>query len=344
MLNRRRLIKTAAAGLLVPAMPAIISRALAASHGKTPSPGDIVYPGIQGPRSGLAFDFATHGRLKVDSSGRFLTANDGTYFPWVADTSWDLVDAASSDQAASLMENRRAQGYTTLQVMACGLATYPAVTGAAFPFTGSNLSNPDNTWFNNVDSLVSVAAGKGLVIALWGIWALNYGVFSNPYITQFSSGQATNFGTFLGNRYGSATNVVFGNGGDYAPPASGATATNYNALGAALKAAAPNTLITCHCGTSGASGYNSASDFQSQSWLDFSGSQTSQWSLNNADAINVSTTGYNASPTKPTTNLESAYENSPINFNSANGFFSTFDSRQQMWWSSDGRRDGRDLR
>jgi hypothetical protein len=301
-----------------------------ASHGVTPSAGSLFFCGPQQPWSGVSVDFVTHGRLRVNISGRYLEHTDGTYFPWLADTGWELMSNLTLSEATTYLEARRASGFTMVQCAPIGLA-YPTNRNGDAPFV--NFDTPNTTYFNFVDSVVSVAAAKGIGLLFFPIWGNNYGVSTRNTINQFTQTQAANFGTYIANRYASSPLVIYGVGGDYGVPINATVTAQYVAMGAAIKAANSAAVITGHCGTNGSTGETTASDFQSNSWFSFSGGQSGHWSQNNAYAYSIITTGWNASPTKPTINLESSYENAAINFNSANGYFTPFDVRQQMWWA-----------
>ena len=309
-----------------------LSRPAGAVRGKTPQPGGFIFNGPQTPRVGPSVDFATHGRLRVDSSGRFLEHVDGTFFPYVADTGWELTSNLSLADATTYLEDRRAKGITVINCCIIGIFFQTNINRDG-PFVGADLSSPNNAFFRFVDSIVAVARTKGIALLFFLIWANDYGYPSHLTINDFTEMQAANFGTYIANRYGSEPHILLGVGGDYATPMNSIVKNKYVAMGAAINAAAPNVLITAHSGGPGNRGSSSAPDFQSYPWYSFSGCQSGHFNQNNDDAYLFVTAGWDATPIKPTVNLESSYENSPINFNPVNGYFTAFDVRQQMWWS-----------
>src|ERR1700704_59859 len=308
----------------------LMGPANAGRHGNTPQPGDLIFYGPQTPWIGPSVDFATHGRLRVNSSGRFLEHVDGTYFPYVADTGWELTSNTSLAEATTYLEDRRGKGVTGVSVCLIGIF-YSTNRNGDSPFIEFN--TPNEAFFSFVDSIVAVAKTKGIALLFFLIWANHYGLPSHVTIADFTQTQAANFGTYVANRYGSEPHILFGLGGDYDTPINSTVKDKYVAMGAAINGPVPGALITAHSGGPGNSGSSSSPDFQTYSWYSFSGCQSGHFSQNNPDTYGFITTGWNASPTKPTINRESTYENSPINFNVANGYFTPFDVRQQMWWS-----------
>jgi uncharacterized protein DUF4038/collagenase-like protein with putative collagen-binding domain len=311
----------------------VLPRVADADRGmKTPRPGRLIFGGPQTPWVGPSVDFAKHGRLRVSSSGRFLEHVDGAFFPYVADTGWELMTNLTLSEATAYLEDRRTKGISIINNCLIGIFYTPNRNGD-HPFVNGNLDSPNNAYFNFVDSIVAVARTKGIALLFVLVWANHYGDPSRLTIKDFTEAQAANFGTYIANRYVSEPNILFGVGGDYDTPIAPVVKRKYLAMGAAINAAAPNALITAHSGGTGNRGSCSACDFQGYTWYSFSGCQSGHFSKNNPDAYLLISLGWNATPTKPTVNLESSYENSPVNFTSTNGYFTPFDVRQQMWWS-----------
>jgi hypothetical protein len=61
----------------------------------------------------------SHGRLRVNSGNRYLEHADGTPFPWIGDSVWELTNKITLAQAA-LMEDRTSKGYMVIQFAALG--------------------------------------------------------------------------------------------------------------------------------------------------------------------------------------------------------------------------------
>jgi len=251
---------------------ALMGPANAGRHGKTLQPGDLIFYGPQTPWVGPSVDFATHGRLRVNSSGRFLEHVDGTYFPYVADTGWELTSNTSLAEATVYLEDRRAKGFTVVSICLIGIF-YSTNRNSVSPFIDFN--TPNEAFFSFVDSVVAVAKTKGIALLFFLIWANDYGLPSHITIDDFTQTQAANFGTYVANRYGSEPHILFGVGGDYNTPINSTVKDKYVAMGAAINGQVPGALITAHSGGPGNSGSSSSLDFQSYSWYSFSGCQSS---------------------------------------------------------------------
>ena len=57
-------------------------------------------------------------KLRVSENGRYFVKADGTPFVWVADTTWTMPQRLKWDDAEYLMQVRKSQGFTVLQIVA----------------------------------------------------------------------------------------------------------------------------------------------------------------------------------------------------------------------------------
>jgi len=156
-------------------------------------------------------------------------------------------------EAETYLENRRQKGFTVIQAVILaeldGLNT-PNRNGDK-PLINNDPARPNERYFSYVDSLIRLAATKGIFIGLlptWGdkidnsTWGLGPVVF-NPE-------NAAVYGKFLGNRYKSFPNIIWINGGDR-PGGKNAAGNGDNfpvwdALGKSIKSTDPNHLMTYH--------------------------------------------------------------------------------------------------
>jgi hypothetical protein len=100
----------------------------------------------------------------------------GTPFLWVADTWWyAFSDRASGDGFADLLERRRRQGYTAVQLVA-GL--YPETTGfteqaatdGVWSWT-TDYGHPDPRWWDTAEQRLAAIVAAGIVPAVVGAWS-----------------------------------------------------------------------------------------------------------------------------------------------------------------------------
>jgi len=228
------------------------------------------------PHEGPSVDLS-HGRLKVSDNKRFLQFEDGTPFFYLGDTGWEFFHRLNYDEAERYLENRRQKGFTVIQAVILaeqdGLNT-PNRNGDR-PLIDNNPAKPNEAYFAFVDSLIRLAADKGIFIGLLPTWGdkvdrATWG--KGPEI--FNPENAAIYGKYLGNRYKDFPNIIWINGGDRSGGTNAAgTGDNFpiwDAMGKAIKSADPNHLMTYHpWGERGSSEW-----FHNSSWLDFNMMQT----------------------------------------------------------------------
>jgi Protein of unknown function (DUF4038) len=286
---------------------------------------DVICRGPTSKWQGPSVDWS-HGRLRVNSGNRHLEHADGTPFPWVGDTVWELTNKITLAQAELLMEDRRSKGYTVIQFAALGIF-YGRNTKGDEAFIGRDFSQPNPRYFNHLDDLVKLAESKGLAVLLVVLWSRNYGESSSALtLIDFSQAQAADFATFVGDRYKDSVNVMLSISGDYIPPPDETMQSKINAMGAAATSAGPDLLITAHPGSTSA-------HFHSQAWNKFAMSQSGHQSQSDRTAISLMALSWAASPTKPIIDGESAYDNNPIGFDKNNGYFKAAAVRRHFYYS-----------
>lgn len=161
--------------------------------------------------------------------GRRLLTSDGRAFPYVADTPWLAI--AELDQAGlrALFDARRAQGFTTLQVLVLGMPHRGSLANAYgdLPLHGTDLSrpwvaggrtadpgSPDYDYWDHVEYAVDQAAARGLQLTLVPSW---YGYAGEDWRGHLTESRARAYGTFLGRRLGGERNITWLLGGDNDP-------------------------------------------------------------------------------------------------------------------------------
>jgi hypothetical protein len=71
------------------------------AQAQAPSQKDVIFRGPTFKWRGPSVDWS-HGRLRVNSGNRYLEHADGTPFPWVGDTVWELTNKITLAQAELL--------------------------------------------------------------------------------------------------------------------------------------------------------------------------------------------------------------------------------------------------
>jgi hypothetical protein len=185
--------------------------------------------------------------LKVSASGRYLV--DQNDRPWriQADAGWLMSCIATAAQVDAYLATRKAQGFNSFYLMAMvphggygssDAAGAPNHAGVAPFTTPNNFLTPNEPYWAWIDSIVDKAAAQGLVVML----AYNYLGFAGgaqgwaSVVSGMTQADAASWGTWLGNRYKSRTNIIWFSCGDYTPPAGSQLERNVVATINAIKA------------------------------------------------------------------------------------------------------------
>jgi hypothetical protein len=267
------------------------------------------------------------GVLRVSEDGRFLQYENGDPFFYLGETAWELFHRLSYQEAETFLENRRQKGFTVIQAVLLaeldGLRT-PSVNGEV-PLVDLDPDRPNETYFQFVDSVVQLAATKGLFMGLLPTWGdkVDQQWGEGPVI--FNEENAFTYGRWLGNRYREYPNIIWINGGDRGCKGNEAV---WNALARGIRSADPNHLMTYH-----PMGSRSSSEcFQQEEWLDFNMHQSghSDRYIPNYRKIMAD---YALDPPRPCMDGEPIYESHPFNWNPKNGTAGEDEVRRAAYWS-----------
>jgi hypothetical protein len=79
----------------------------------------------------------------------------------------ELFRLFTIDEARRILENRRSKGFSVIQVMLTGVGdgTKTNLTGQ-MPWINNDHSNPNERYFENVDSIIRIGQENGLIFAL----------------------------------------------------------------------------------------------------------------------------------------------------------------------------------
>jgi hypothetical protein len=287
------------------------------------------------PHQGKSVDLS-HGRLVVSENHRFLQFSDGQPFFYLGDTGWEFFHRLTYKEAETYLENRRQKGFTVIQAVILaeldGLNT-PNRNGDR-PLINNDPTRPNEAYFVYVDSLIRLAATKGMFIGLlptWGDKVDNASWGKGPMI--FTPENAAAYGRFLGNRYRDFPNIIWINGGDRSGGEnSTGTGNNFpvwDALGKSIKSADPNHLMTYHpWGEKSSSAW-----FHNSDWLDFNMAQTGHGQRSYAIYRMISE-DYGRTPIKPCMDGEPRYEDHPVSWwPDSLGWFNEMHVRQAAYWN-----------
>ncbi len=278
----------------------------------------------------LAADGGNMPQIRVNENGRYLQTDQGKPFFYLGDTAWELFHRLNREEADLYLENRAKKGFTVIQAVVLaeldGLTT-PNSYGDR-PLLDNDPTRPNEAYFRHVDYIVDKARSLGIYIGMlptWGDkWNKKWGV--GPEI--FTPENAAVYGQFLGNRYKNKP-IIWILGGDRSPEKEAHLAI-LRAMARGLgEGDGGRHLMTYHP----QGGNNSAQWFHDDDWLDFNMFQSGHSEIN---LPNYKTTfdNYQRVPVKPTLDGEPRYEDHPINWKPANGWFDEYDVRQAAYWST----------
>ena len=287
-------------------------------------------PATPAPRTGPSVDFS-HGDLKVSPNHRFLVHADGTPFFYLGDTAWELFHRLNREEAERYLEKRRAQGFTVIQSVV--LAEFDGLHSpnayGDLPLAGDDPTRPNEAYFRHVDFVVRTAAAKGLFIGMlptWGDKVTAESGGTGPVV--FTPENARSYGRFLGTRYKDAPNLIWILGGDRA------------AGDPRVQEIWRQMALGLHEGDGGRDldtfhprgGRSSSEWFHRDQWLDFNMLQSGH-SAKNIENDKKIDHDYALEPPKPALDGEPRYEDHPVNWRPANGWFDDYDVRQAAYWA-----------
>lgn len=264
---------------------------------------------------------SSYAQLSVSENHRYLVDEKGKAYFWLGDTGWGLFQKLTRKEVDFYLKTRAKQGFTTIHAATVHKNPFitpeleniygdkafedevkmiPAIT------PGNDPSDPiAYDYWDHVDFIIDRAEKYGLQIVFLPLFNMKEGDGYN----LINESNALNFGEFLGERYGSKSNIIWCIGGDVlADNDAKKSIWNELAKGVNLGVAGDedysNTLMTFH--TRG--GHTSSEYFKNAPWIDFHMLQT--WDLYTSIYETVSR-DYNKNPIAPILHGEGAYEDGP---------------------------------
>lgn len=201
-----------------------------------------------------------NGRLKASDNKRFLMHENGTPFFWLGQTAWLLPERLDRDETAYFLSRTAEQGYNIVQIQVVNdVPAFNAYGKKSMPagFDFSAIADKDGYgYWDHLDYIVDVAAGKGIYVGMVCIWG---GLVKSG---KMDKDQAVAYGKFLAERYRDRPNIIWIIGGDI----EGSVKTEvWDTLARTIKKYDSGHLMTFH--PRGRT--TSARWFANREWLDF---------------------------------------------------------------------------
>ncbi len=250
--------------------------------------------------------------LEISPNGRYFVDGQNRPAFWLGDTQWQLFRDFTVDDAVSLLEQRKAQAFTVVQVMITGVGdgTIPDLEGEP-PWLEADPSRPNEAYFARADAVVEAAGRLGMVLVL--------GVYHKTQRLQLPTGKARAYARWLGERWRGQPHVVW----TAYPEARHDYVPILREIVAGLKESTGGSqLITIHPDPSPAS----SSFLHREDWLDFNTIQTWHSLDMNVPMVRAD---YDRVPPKPVVMGEGGYEGAAHTGRP----WTPLDCRKQAWWS-----------
>ena len=229
--------------------------------------------------------------LKVSANHRCFVDQKGDPVFWLGTTQWQLFREYRLEDARTIIERTKAQGFAFAQVMLMGVGdgTTPNVYGEK-PWINDNPLTPNEGYFKHVDAVVQAARESNLVISMT--------LFHQRYRKCITLEKARAWAKWIAQRYKDAPNLVW----SMTPEAKPEFLPILRELAAGLREGdggshlitfkpdpAPHPMGFAH----------------EEDWLDFSCMQTWKWVEKIYPMV---TEEYHLKPVKPVVMAEGAYE------------------------------------
>ena len=234
---------------------------------------------------------ATETRPKVGPNGRYFVDQNGSPVFWLGTTQWQLFREYKLEDARTILEKSKQNGFTFAQVMLLGVGdgTKANIYGEK-PWANVDPLTPNEAYFANVDNVLRIAGEKGVVISLT--------LYHQRWRKLIYEKNARNWAKWLAQRYKSVPNIVW----SMTPEAKPQFVRVLRELAAGLRDGDQGAhLITFKPDPAPFS----SSFIHDERWLDFDSMQT--WKSVELIFPFV-TEDYNLKPVKPVLMAEGAYE------------------------------------
>jgi len=214
--------------------------------------------------------------LKVSSNGRHLVDRNDTPFFYQADTPWWMIWKGRPSDIRAYLDNRKARGFNTLQVMILPAGTAPAGNVVNAPNINGDrpfrdgkvleVASVNEAYMKHTDQVIRQATDAGFYLVLAPAW---FGSKGEDYERYVNEQNAAAWGRYLANRYRDHQNIAWIMAGD--SNAEGKT-NAVRAMASAFKAIAPHQLVTAH-----AEVWSSSQQYHTEGWLDFNMAYDYTW-------------------------------------------------------------------
>ena len=278
-------------------------------------------------------------RLHVSADGHSLATENSSPFFWLGDTAWNYFARLNQAEAKQYLDDRMAKQFTVIQAHILPWTLQTRNVHGQMAFLNGDFDQPNEAYWQHVDTLMRLTTDRGLYIALLPVWCRTYiepapNGTDGPNVVLTDSAKAYRYARFLGNRYRAYPNLIWVLGGDRRPTRHGV----YRQLARGLTETYANgdpdkILLTYHPpgGTYRPPATSTGEFYHNEPWLDFNMIQSGH-ALENQSYQRISE-DYIRRPTKPTFDAEPCYEQHAVKHDFKRGHFNAWHVRRRAWWS-----------
>ena len=263
--------------------------------------------------------------LILSPNGRYLTTPDGTPYLVMADAAWNLLHMLGTDSAKWYLARRQQEGFNAFIVWAPAFASnsgsqiWPVTDryGNA-PFAGAVFQSTLNeAYWAHVDTVIDYGKSLGLNFIIFPAYlgylcnSTNDGGWYNE-VNAATNAQMTAYGTALGNRYKSRSNIIWGVGGDVDLNTCTNAKTRITSMLDGISGAGDTHLVLNHSGrgTVGTGAWTVSGVIDLRITLNdiYTGSVGDPPGSTDTNECRLAQAAYNINPVKPFVLIEAYYE------------------------------------
>jgi MYXO-CTERM domain-containing protein len=234
--------------------------------------------------------------IRASSDGHTFVDQNNVAFRIQGDAAWSLIANLSIGDVQTYLDDRQSRGFNTVLVNLVEhkfAQNAPANVAGTFPFLmatdgtpyrssnqAADLSTPNDAWFAYADQVIQAAAGKGMLVLVAPAY-VGYGASLTPSaanegwsadMAASGSAKCLAYGEYVGNRYRSASNILWVNVADALPTHPSALETCVQQVMAGIKSGS---------GGGGSSGLHTAHLSRTHNATDdVTASSTGAWDVN----------------------------------------------------------------
>ncbi len=140
--------------------------------------------------------------VKVSPNGRYFVDQNGQPVFWLGTTQWELFRRYTQDEAKTILEKSRDNGFVFAQVMLMGVGdgTAPNVHGQK-PWLNNDPLMPNEAYFENVDAVLQIARDNNVIISMT--------IYHQRYRKHITLERARRWAKWLAERYKDVPNIVW---------------------------------------------------------------------------------------------------------------------------------------